>query len=66
MLCVFHSKQTHLTSCNTYKYELSFSAEKYASHWCGMLMASDGPFADCHKTVAPEDYHQVKFQTTVM
>ncbi|XP_071974235.1 uncharacterized protein [Engystomops pustulosus] len=32
--------------------------EQYASHHCDLLLASDGPFADCHKTVDPEPYHK--------
>ncbi|NWW87757.1 MUC5A protein, partial [Rhynochetos jubatus] len=36
---------------------LSTANEIYAQHWCGLLTDSKGPFADCHHTVNPQDYH---------
>ncbi|KAH1171728.1 hypothetical protein KIL84_007346, partial [Mauremys mutica] len=36
---------------------LSVENEKYAQHWCGLLMDSTGPFANCHSTVNPAVYH---------
>ncbi|XP_040264810.1 mucin-5AC-like [Bufo bufo] len=32
--------------------------EQYASHHCDLLLASDGPFASCHKTVDPGSFHK--------
>ncbi|XP_075692876.1 uncharacterized protein LOC142660181 [Rhinoderma darwinii] len=32
--------------------------ELYASHHCDLLLASDGPFASCHKTVTVKPYHE--------
>ncbi|XP_073410445.1 uncharacterized protein [Dendrobates tinctorius] len=32
--------------------------EQYASHHCDVLLASDGPFASCHKYVDPEAFHK--------
>ncbi|TFK08675.1 antigen KI-67 [Platysternon megacephalum] len=36
---------------------LSVENEKYAKHWCGLLMDSTGRFANCHFTVNPAVYH---------
>uniref|UniRef100_K7GA57 Mucin-5B-like n=1 Tax=Pelodiscus sinensis TaxID=13735 RepID=K7GA57_PELSI len=36
---------------------LSVQNEKYAQHWCGLLVDSSGPFAKCHSTVNPTVYH---------
>ncbi|XP_053305293.1 mucin-5B-like [Spea bombifrons] len=32
--------------------------EKYAHHWCNVLIDSEGPFAVCHASVNPELYQQ--------
>ncbi|KAF7245535.1 Mucin-5AC [Varanus komodoensis] len=37
---------------------LSIENEKYARHWCGLLIASEGPFAKCHPSVNPASYHK--------
>ncbi|XP_025026903.1 mucin-5B-like, partial [Python bivittatus] len=36
---------------------LSIENEKYASHWCGLLTNSNGPFQKCHSVVNPAVYH---------
>ncbi|NXP40725.1 MUC5A protein, partial [Leiothrix lutea] len=36
---------------------LSIDNEKYAQHWCGLLIDSTGPFAACHYAVNPAVYH---------
>nr|XP_034995521.1 mucin-5AC-like [Zootoca vivipara] len=36
---------------------LSIENEKYASHWCGLLTDSNGPFQKCHSTVEPTAFH---------
>ncbi|KAM6174045.1 mucin-5AC [Erethizon dorsatum] len=36
---------------------LSVENEKYAQHWCMLLMDADGPFAECHATVSPSSYY---------
>uniref|UniRef100_A0A8D0C749 Mucin-5AC n=1 Tax=Salvator merianae TaxID=96440 RepID=A0A8D0C749_SALMN len=36
---------------------LSIENEKYASHWCGLLTDSNGPFQKCHTVVDPKLYH---------
>ncbi|XP_067322691.1 mucin-5B-like [Anolis sagrei] len=37
---------------------LSIVNEKYASHWCGLLTDSEGPFAECHSAVNAAPYHK--------
>uniref|UniRef100_G1KJ84 VWFD domain-containing protein n=1 Tax=Anolis carolinensis TaxID=28377 RepID=G1KJ84_ANOCA len=37
---------------------LSIENEKYASHWCGLLTDSEGPFAECHSAVNAAPYHK--------
>ncbi|XP_071972693.1 mucin-5B-like [Engystomops pustulosus] len=32
--------------------------EKYASYWCNTLLEPEGPFALCHSSVNPTNYHQ--------
>uniref|UniRef100_A0A452J1B5 Uncharacterized protein n=1 Tax=Gopherus agassizii TaxID=38772 RepID=A0A452J1B5_9SAUR len=34
---------------------LSIENEKYAQHWCGLLTDTQGPFAECHSTVNPDN-----------
>ncbi|KYO22187.1 hypothetical protein Y1Q_0000773 [Alligator mississippiensis] len=36
---------------------LSIENEQYAQHWCGLLIATTGPFAKCHSTVNPDAYY---------
>uniref|UniRef100_A0A670IBX6 MUC5A protein n=1 Tax=Podarcis muralis TaxID=64176 RepID=A0A670IBX6_PODMU len=36
---------------------LSIENEKYASHWCGLLTDSNGPFQKCHSAVDPTVFH---------
>ncbi|XP_043826510.1 mucin-5AC [Dromiciops gliroides] len=36
---------------------LSAENEKYAQHWCGLLLDPQGPFAQCHAVVGPALYH---------
>ncbi|XP_058016425.1 mucin-5AC [Ahaetulla prasina] len=36
---------------------LSIENEKYASHWCGLLTDTKGPFQKCHSIVNPAVYH---------
>ncbi|XP_061468750.1 mucin-5AC [Rhineura floridana] len=36
---------------------LSIENEKYASHWCGLLTDTNGPFQKCHSVVNPAVYH---------
>ncbi|XP_053545245.1 mucin-5AC-like [Bombina bombina] len=37
---------------------LSIDNEKFATHWCSMLLDAEGPFAGCHKTVEPSEFHK--------
>ncbi|KAK9410107.1 mucin-5AC-like [Crotalus adamanteus] len=37
---------------------LSIENEKYASHWCGLLTDTKGPFQKCHSIVNPAVYHK--------
>ncbi|XP_077594648.1 uncharacterized protein LOC144211353 [Stigmatopora nigra] len=35
---------------------LSVDKEKYANHWCDMLINTTGVFSKCHSEINPEDY----------
>ncbi|XP_078271729.1 mucin-2-like [Rhinoraja longicauda] len=37
---------------------LSVENAKYAKHWCGLLLAEDSVFAQCHSQINPETYYQ--------
>ncbi|XP_059832336.1 mucin-5AC-like [Hypanus sabinus] len=46
-------KDIHENPCS-----LSVENEKYAKHWCGLLLADDSPFALCHSEIDPNIYYQ--------
>nr|XP_043871451.1 LOW QUALITY PROTEIN: mucin-2-like [Solea senegalensis] len=37
---------------------LSVENEKYAQHWCALLLKTNATFAQCHSVVDPELYHK--------
>ncbi|XP_072127458.1 mucin-5AC-like [Mobula birostris] len=48
-----NKKDIHENPCS-----LSVENEKYAKHWCGLLLADDSPFALCHSEIDPNIYYQ--------
>ncbi|GCB65089.1 hypothetical protein scyTo_0009918 [Scyliorhinus torazame] len=46
-------KDIHENPCS-----LSVENERYAKHWCGLLIADNSAFAQCHSHINPNQYHE--------
>ncbi|XP_078405721.1 mucin-5B-like [Cetorhinus maximus] len=46
-------KDIHENPCS-----LSVENDKYAKHWCGLLIADDSAFSQCHSHINPNQYYE--------